>query len=353
MTTNNKVNTSKKPFDEIDFYFDKFPTFGERLKPSHKEKQELISTNIPLIDEVLGGILNTDLILCGASTGLGKTQLAMNIAKNVALQNKQVVLFSLESYEGEIEDRLIFSELSKKVYQESNSFFSFKEWVTGNCNKAIYDLEGEIIKKFDGKIKDNLRIRYRDKSSYSANQFCEEIKLLAQREKIKLIVIDHLHYFDIPDGLTENLGIKNIMFTVRDIGQFLKIPIILIAHLRKTDIKSKTLAPSEFEFHGSSEIIKNSTAILTIAPAEFNGEKKYLIPTYFRAPKLRFDEGGKKRYLYCSQFNLRTGEYENTYRIFRPKSLWTDKEDVLEKDLPNWAINAKRIGEYEARFNKS
>jgi len=338
------------PFDEIEFYYEKFPKYADTLIPSHREKQELLYTNIKIIDNIIDGLLPTDLLLVGASTGLGKTQLALNIAKNVAVQGKQTIMFSLESYNGEIQDRHIFSEISKSWYAITNKYLSFKKWATGHADENIYKMEEEVLKNMPEALKENLRIRYRNTSTYSANKLCEELKILSKNQKIKLLVIDHLHYFTIEDKDTENIGLKKIMFAVRDIGQKLKIPIILIAHLRKKDIKSKVLVPDENEFHGSSEIVKNATSVITIAPADLQTEKNYIVPTYFRFPKLRFDEGGKKRYLYCVPFNLRSGEYDDTYRVFAPKNYWTAYDEVVDNNLPSWATHAKKIGEYESKF---
>ena len=328
----------------IDFWTNKFPSMGTLLKPDHSKKQELLKTGIPIIDDVLGGIINTDIVVIGSYTGRGKTQLATMIASSVAARGDECAMFSLESYDGEIEDRLVFSEVSKAFYSKySADYLSFKEWVTGNCDDETYSMERAAVLGISDKVKENLRIRYRSDSGYNVSDFVKEIDALCAEKRVRLIVIDHLHYFDLPEANSENRAITAVMKKLRETGQRLKVPIVLFAHLRKKDKSSEMLVPDENEFHGSSEIVKNATAIITFASTEIRDADKRLIPTYFRFSKLRFDEGGKKRYLYCCTFNIQTGGYEKEYRIYRPKNYWTDKEPVCGADVPKWAKHARRI----------
>jgi replicative DNA helicase len=49
------------------------------------------------MDKILGGLQNSDLVILAARPSMGKTSLALDIARNVAvLENKPVGLFSLE-----------------------------------------------------------------------------------------------------------------------------------------------------------------------------------------------------------------------------------------------------------------
>ena len=328
---------------------ERFPNFLYTIKSSHKEEKKLIKTGVTVIDDVLGGIIPTDLNIIASSTGLGKTQLSLNICTNIVMQNLSCVMFSFESYEEEIQDRYIFSLLSSQYYSENNKPLSFREWVTGHSSEDVYELEKTIVKNINNKM-NNLRVRYRGRMPYSAPLFEKEIKELCTQEDIDIIIVDHLHYFDMPESKTENKALKDIIYLLRDVGLQINKPIILFAHLRKKDKGDKILIPDETEIHGSSEIPKNATNVITMSHANIRGEKNYLIPTFFRFPKLRFDEGGKKRYLFCSQFNLKNFQYEETYKIYKPKNYWTEVDPVLSQDVPRWAINAKHIGSFEANM---
>ena len=77
-----------------------------------------MSTGFKDLDERYGGIGNTALWVLAARPAQGKTALAMNIAFNIAMQGKEVLIFSMEMGKEELGDRLLASASginSKKI----------------------------------------------------------------------------------------------------------------------------------------------------------------------------------------------------------------------------------------------
>ena len=69
-----------------------------------------IPTGFKDLDRVLAGLQKGDLIILAARPSMGKTSLALDIAKNVSIfENKPVGLFSLEMGKDQLADRLIAS----------------------------------------------------------------------------------------------------------------------------------------------------------------------------------------------------------------------------------------------------
>ncbi len=67
-----------------------------------------IATGFKDLDKKLSGLQKSDLIILAARPGMGKTSLALDIARNVAVrENQPVGLFSLEMGKDQITDRLI------------------------------------------------------------------------------------------------------------------------------------------------------------------------------------------------------------------------------------------------------
>jgi replicative DNA helicase len=70
-----------------------------------------ILTGFAAVDDFLGGLQRTDLIILAAKTSLGKTSLALNIARNAAInQSACIALFSLEMSRDAVVQRLLASE---------------------------------------------------------------------------------------------------------------------------------------------------------------------------------------------------------------------------------------------------
>lgn len=71
------------------------------------EQTPVIPTGIKEFDERNGGIPYTGLLLIGAPTGTGKTDMAVNLAKNMALNGHSSVVVSLEMSEEQVYARLL------------------------------------------------------------------------------------------------------------------------------------------------------------------------------------------------------------------------------------------------------
>ena len=67
-----------------------------------------VPTSFTDLDKILGGLQKSDLVILAARPSMGKTSLALDIARNVAvLENKPVGLFSLEMSKDQLADRLL------------------------------------------------------------------------------------------------------------------------------------------------------------------------------------------------------------------------------------------------------
>ncbi|RME22809.1 MAG: replicative DNA helicase [Deltaproteobacteria bacterium] len=68
-----------------------------------------VSTGFVDLDRKLAGLHPTDMVVLAARPAMGKTALALNIARNVAMQGRGVGVFSLEMSKGQLATRLLTS----------------------------------------------------------------------------------------------------------------------------------------------------------------------------------------------------------------------------------------------------
>ena len=156
-----------------------------------------------------------------------------------------------------------------------------------------------------------------------------------------------MDYIDTDDD-NENKALKKITQTIRDTSIASGIPTIVAAHLRKMGAGGfKTLVPDTDDFHGTSEITKNATRVITIAPARDQvSTKPWLAPTYIAALKDR-RSGGVDDWVALAEFDLRTFSYEETYRLGRLNFLGDKWEETGGDKVPNWAHEASNVGSME------
>lgn len=277
-----------------------------------KLKGRLLQFGNSFLDDSLLGIRPDDLILVGAPSGIGKTQFCVSVALFNAAAGKKVHFFALEAGEFEIERRIKFQFIAKEFYLNPTRPslgrpLQFDEWEVGAYGEALALYEEKAEKNAQEALK-NLHTFYKsEKFDYA--KLIEYVGLI--QDETDLIIVDHVHYFDWDDD-NDNRAIKEIAKAARDVCLKSEKPIILVAHLRKRDKQNAEIAAGLDEFHGSSDLTKIATKVITLAaggPAENGGYY-----TYLRTPKNRHS-GSSSRFLAQMIFNEKTGAYENEYKL--------------------------------------
>ncbi|GFN22904.1 replicative DNA helicase [Thermanaeromonas sp. C210] len=99
----------------------------ERLA-SHKGEVTGLPTFTDL-DRLLSGLQPSDLIICAARPGMGKTSFCLNIAQKVALQQKvPVAIFSLEMSKDQVVQRMLAAEAMVEQHRLRTGFLKEEDW---------------------------------------------------------------------------------------------------------------------------------------------------------------------------------------------------------------------------------
>jgi len=313
-----------------------FQTAPQRIKGERDERRDLTSRalpfHIPFLDDILRSLLPKDLILLGAETGAGKTEMARLIASASANIGKHVFYFALEAEHREIERRDKYSILCDLILEKRPQRIgemNYPDWYRGKCDDAIHGLDA-IADEIITERRSTLHTYYRG-SKFDT----KEIKRLfvAHQTQADLFIVDHLHYVDIDDE-NENRGFKTAIKLIRDVALDIGKPVILIAHLRKSDSRGKTLVPRLEDFHGSSDIIKVVTHSIMLAPARtMPSHKPGVSNTFMYVPKDR--HGGSTGLLALCEFDYRRKAYAEHYTLGRANG--DQFEPLGSLDAPRWA----------------
>jgi len=92
----------------------------ERIEKLHRGEGNLrgVPTGFSEIDNLLSGLQKSDMVVLGARPSLGKTALALDIARHVAVkENQPVGIFSLEMSREQIVDRFISAEAQIPLWE--------------------------------------------------------------------------------------------------------------------------------------------------------------------------------------------------------------------------------------------
>ena len=87
----------------------------KRLERLHQNKDELrgIASGFRPLDNLLAGFQDSDLFILAARPSMGKTALALNLARNMTVKTEKpsrVIYFSLEMSKEQLVDRLLAAE---------------------------------------------------------------------------------------------------------------------------------------------------------------------------------------------------------------------------------------------------
>lgn len=311
-------------------------TAETRIANRAVEAANWIPFGISFLDEALLGISPNDLVLLGAHTGVGKTQIATHVAMNAVSQYKRVRFYALEAEDGEIQDRAVWNEMCRRFYKRNphgqpGIDLRYRAWRRGDL-QSLQDLEIEVTRELNTKFLE-LETIYQ-KGGYTVENFVESLEGIGD---VSLIVVDHMHYFDMDDE-NEVRALRRAVKQIRKAVLHLKKPVLLLAHLRKSDRMQKSPVPDIDDFYGSSDLTKIATQVIIASRAEEEAKSAFMRPTWLYIAKSR-DAGETQGYSGLCSYNLREGRYNANYLLARVRR-GADPEIMEGSRIPRWAKGA-------------
>lgn len=315
-------------------------SFNDRIHLEREARvqagKDFLNFGVTYLDEALGGIFKSDLVVIGAGTGLGKSQLGTLIALTNARKGRRIHYLALEAEEFEIERRIKYQEITDAFYklnyrERPQIKLNYQDWYYGFLDKDLDAIEREVESTL---FYPTLNIYYRD-TDFGISEF--KRIALSMKEETDLFVVDHLHYFDIDDD-NENRAVKEIVKSIRDVALITGKPVVLVSHVRKRDRRTKQLVPEIEDFHGSSDIGKIATKAITLAPC-FDRNLPDRRETFMTASKNRVDSA-RSRHVALMAFDLQNHRYEHDYYLGRINGAGDKFEPYGQSALPFWAKSA-------------
>lgn len=315
---------------------------GDERKLRLENAARALTYQVAFLDDIVRAILPHDLILIGAPTGAGKTDMATSIALANAQSERKVAYFALEAEPLEIEQRVKYAWLSREAYRrniEGHNEISFVEWLLGNCEHVLGGALDAEANQWMLNHLGSLRTFYRGEH-FDVADLRNAIEVV--HRDAELIVVDHLHYVDAEDDRDEYRAQGELVKAIRDMSIQFGRPFIVVAHLRKRDQRQRSIIPTIDDFHGSSNITKVATQVITIERAfSIEAPKWYLAPTYMAVVKDR--RAGTTGLVALTYFDRRTRCYSDEYTLGRLTKGGTAWEQLKPGDRPGWARGHRQL----------
>ena len=163
----------------------------DRIDELHKERGKLrgIPTGFSDLDNLLGGLQKSDLIILAARPSMGKTSLALDIVRHVGVRAKiPVGIFSLEMSKDQLVDRLLASEADVDLWRMR----------TGRLSDEGENNDFERIGHAMGRLAD-APIFIDDSASSNIMEIRTKARRLQAEHDLGLITVDYLQLMEGPN----------------------------------------------------------------------------------------------------------------------------------------------------------
>jgi replicative DNA helicase len=204
----------------------------DRIDELHKNKGKLrgIPTGFYELDNILAGLQNSNLIILGARPSVGKSSLALNLARHAAIKEKVPVgIFSLEMAKGELIDRLICSEANIDLWKLR----------TGKLSSMGENDDFSRIGHAMGALSE-APIFIDDTANINVMEMRTMARRLQAEHGLGMIIVDYLQLVE-GRGKTDNRvqEVSEISRSLKGLARELNIPVIALSQLSR-GIESRT-----------------------------------------------------------------------------------------------------------------
>ncbi len=177
-----------------------------------------LTMGMPDLDRETRGMKPGQMIIIAADTGVGKSALAMQIAKHNAVQGIPVAVFSLEMDAHALTDRLIANHSEIGMAKVEWGWLSEDESL--RFTRASAELSGSSL-------------IIRDEAFMSPLQFQAAARKLKADKGVQLIIIDYLQLMDTGESSDDHktIAVARCSRTVKLTAKELGIPIIALSQL--------------------------------------------------------------------------------------------------------------------------
>ncbi len=227
-------------------------SFEAYLKRKDNKVDVGLQTGFISLDNLIGGFKRGHLNVIAASTSMGKTAFAINIAKNVLKRNEPTAIISLEMEAQEIVDRMIIQEAKINGWKYNQGETNDQE--DKRISKALDDLHEFPLAISDERGLNVAQIRARLR------------KFKAQMDELSLVIIDYLQMIQIPEEHAQNTAraVGEIVLQLRNLASELEVPIVLISQISRsfTSRQDKRPVLSDLRDSGNIEEIADGVIFL-------------------------------------------------------------------------------------------
>ena len=229
----------------------------QQLSSADRDKYKGYTTGFVDLDKAITGLNKSDLVIIGARPAMGKTSLALNIARNTAMMGKKKVLFfSLEMTKKQLAQRVLATEARIESTKMRTGNINGEEWgrlataaaVLSNCELYFDDTSEMTVPEMKSRIR-----RLRDVDAV----FVDYLQLMKSGTRT--------------EGRVQEVSeiTRNLKLMAKD----LNIPVVVLSQLaRRTEANGKSHRPQLSDLRESGSIEQDADIVIMLYRDEYYAE---------------------------------------------------------------------------------
>lgn len=211
-----------------------------------------LPTGFRELDQMLGGLQKSDMIVLAARPSVGKTAFSLNVASNAAVRNnRNVLVFSLEMSKEQLTQRVLCLEGRINSRRLREGFLAHKEF------QKIIPVAGRL---------QTAPLYIDDTPNISVLELRSKARRHAAQHGLDLLIIDYLQLMSVSKR-SENrqVEISEISRSIKGLGRELNVPVIALSQLSREAEKDDSGQPKLSHLRESGAIEQDADVVMMLA----------------------------------------------------------------------------------------
>jgi len=224
----------------------------ERIDQLHRDKGALrgLSTGFLDLDQKLGGLQKSDLVILAARPSMGKTALALDILRHIGVNLKiPVGIFSLEMSKDQLVDRLLSSQSEVDLWKIR----------TGHLNDDDFERIGQAMG-----VLSEAPIFIDDSAGSNIMEMRTKARRLQSEHGVGLIVVDYLQLMEGRNQDNRVQEVSEISRALKVLARELNIPVLALSQLSRQVENRPDKVPQLADLRESGSIEQDADVVMFI-----------------------------------------------------------------------------------------
>jgi replicative DNA helicase len=225
-----------------------------RIDELHKGDKDLrgVPSGFPDLDNILAGFQKSDLVILAARPSIGKTALALDIARNVAVKKKiPVGIFSLEMSSDQLVDRMLSAEGRVNAWRIRTG------QLVSNDKEDDFAKIGEAMG-----VLSEAPIFIDDTASANVMEMRTLARRLQAEHNLGMIIIDYLQLMQGRSSENRVQEVSEISRSLKQLARELNIPVIALSQLNRSVESRSPQVPKLSDLRESGSIEQDADVVM-------------------------------------------------------------------------------------------